>query len=326
MSENKKIIISVAFVCFFIIMCNFIDKNEAECKVIVNGQKTGISAEIKDGAPYLSIQDVGTICLASETICNTDKDTGTIKILNYKYSFQAGQKKYLLSGSDGYVEELQFTHIPYTKKKLYLPVEILADEFGAHIDWHKDKNNISIEFDIEYGTYYDIDKKMSCCVINYSTVHEPTLSQDYLVIYYHNGKRELLARFWRIDEIKVKDGICYVLARQYGFGEQLKIYAVDLREKNIVQLGDLDFVYNRPIITEYHGVCTLGVKSDLIYDWHIEADGVYIVGFSQKALYDDVIGDIELAKQTYGLWCLDKSGDGQRLVEKIPFTQEKTTE
>ena len=138
-----------------------------------------------------------------------------------------------------------------------------------------------------------------------------------MVVYYPDGHKELLAKGWNIDEIRINDDVCYFLQRDYGFGEQLKLYAVDLQTKKVIQLGNTDFIYNRPIVAEAPGFYVLGVLNDVTYDWHIEEDGIYIIGFSQKALADDVVDDIDLLKQTYGIWCVDKTDGTQRLIQKI---------
>jgi len=291
--------------------------NNANCKVYVNGNDVGIYALIKDDIPYLSIEDMGKICLANETAFDNEQQKAELKLLTTTYTFYANQTEYLTTSDNVNIEHNQLASAAFIEKNtLYLPADLLNQLYYAEIDWQGTDNKLSIKFDVSYGAFGEEDQ-IYCHAVRYGVPHEPTLSQDYLVAYYPDGRKALLAQGWHIDEIKIKDGVCYFLVMQRGFGEQLKLYAADLQTRKTIQLGDADFVYARPIIEDAPGFYVLGVHGDVAHAWHIEEDGVYIVGFSQKALGDDVVEDVDLAGQTYGIWCVDKRGNGQRLAQKL---------
>jgi len=293
--------------------------NNSNCKVFVNGSDIGVYAVIKDNIPYLSIEDMGTICLAHETIFNKEQEKAEVKLFDTICTFYADQTEYLTTYDDVHIEHNQLTSAAFIEKNtLYLTVDLLTQLYYAEIDWQNTDNKLSINFAVSYGAFGS-EGQIYCRAVRYGVPHEPTLSQDHLVVYYPNGLKALLARGWHIDEIKIDCGVCYFLVMQHGFGEQLHLYAVDLQTRKMIQLGDTDFVYARPIIEDVPGFYVLGGQDDMTYDWHIEEDGIYIVGFSQKALGDDFVEDIDLAEQTYGIWCVDKQGNGQRLVQELSF-------
>lgn len=290
---------------------------QSVCLVYINGESQPISAEIRDGVPYLSIEDIGTICLAHETVFNREQKTAEINLLEDTYLFYADKTDYVLNYANGQSVTGQLSYAPFLKgNNLYLPADALSQLFAAEIDLQEKENKLLIKFNVSYGAFAE-EGNIYCHALRYGIFQEPTLGQDYLVVYYPDGHKELLAKGWHIDEIKISDGVCYFLQREYGFGERLKLYAVDLQTKKIIQLGDADFIYNRPIVAESPGFYVLGVCDDVTYDWHIEEDGIYIIALSQKALADDVVEDIDLLKQTYGIWCVDKTDGTQRLVQKI---------
>lgn len=74
---------------------------QSVCLVYINGESQPISAEIRDGVPYLSIEDIGTICLARQTLFDREQKTAEINLLEDTYLFYADKTDYVLNYANG---------------------------------------------------------------------------------------------------------------------------------------------------------------------------------------------------------------------------------
>ena len=83
------------------------------CLVYINGEIQPILAEIRDGVPYLSIEDIGKICLAHETAFNEEQKTAKMIWLEDTYIFYADKTDYTLNHAKRQAVTEQLSSAPF---------------------------------------------------------------------------------------------------------------------------------------------------------------------------------------------------------------------
>ena len=127
---------------------------QSVCLVYINGESQPISAEIRDGVPYLSLEDIGTICLANETAFNKEQKTAKMILLEDTYIFYADKTDYILNYANGQAVTGQLSYATFLKgNNLYLPADALSQLFAAEIDWQEKENKLLIKFNVSYGAF-----------------------------------------------------------------------------------------------------------------------------------------------------------------------------
>ena len=305
------------------------------CTVTFNGADSGLVAYIENGVSFLPLRSIAELCFL-DIDWNDKSKCATVTIFDESTSLYLGQNRYYKTYSRGGSGEGALGAAPLVRNgHIYLPLRFISELCEANVNWNDKSRQIEISFPVVYQNgnwaYYNgvqtvlFDQLTDNVLLSRTKDKDthyvalrrgaPTMGTDYLWALYYDGTAERIAYEWSIGDIKVADNRCYFLAKQMGFGEKYKVHSVNLSTKMHLQLGDADFVYNAPILNK--DIYVLGTSKDLPYTWQITKDGVLIMGFSQKALTDDVVTDIELARQTYGIWLLDNDGNGQMLMQSI---------
>lgn len=329
----KKVLFVMMFLLVLVVLPGAANAaSDDTCEVLVNGDESGMVAYVQDGVSFLPLRELAELFFLDIDWDNAEKcATVTMRFANGDIvdtnKMYLGDKKYYVPRANGTVDSYDLDAAPLVRNgRVYLPLRFMSELCEGRVDWNEETGKIEVyclqfkngSWNTDIGDGRDIKARgEDDTIYTAARIGEPTMGHDNLWALYPDGRAERLNSAWIIPEVKVDDDTVYYLSWQMGFGEQYRIYAVDLNTKETAWLGDPEFIYNTPIVDK--GIYVLGSGKDLADPWQVTEDGVLAIGFSGEALADDVVEDVELARETYGLWLLDKDGKGQTLVKQLSF-------
>lgn len=316
----------IAFCLICLVFCFMPQAVRAEitatCPISFNGETGKLTAFIQNETAYLPLRDTVELCCVTIDWDNTKKQAVVSTGLDDTVFKLAGGKWYL----DG--KEMNERRVPLIRNnQLYLPLYSIQKLCEVNVNWNKEQQRIDVYFPFVYTAgqwqYYNRTKYIpvkksvgqeSCYMITH--MGEATTGTDYLWELKSNGQYRRLAADCQIADWQIKDGVCYYLAMQMGFGDKYCVYAVDLTDGKKTQLGNPDYVYH--ITVKKDGpLYVLTNYTNRPKDWRVESEGVLINGIAKAALSDDVVEDEELMQQTYGRYLLPLDGGEQTMLKAL---------
>ncbi len=294
----------------------------ATCPISFNGETGKLTAFIQNETAYLPLRDTIELCCVTIDWDNANKQATVSTGLDTTVFKLTGGKWYL----DG--KEMNESREPLIRNnQLYLPLYAIRNLCEVKVHWNREQQQIEVDFPFVYiagqwqyydGMKYTPIKKAAGQEACYRTVHlgEGTTGTDYLWELKSDGQCRRLAADWNITDWQIKDGVCYYLAMQMGFGDKYRVYAVDLTDGKKTQLGDPDYLYNITIKKDGPLYVLTGYTTQP-KDWRVKNEGVLINGIAEAALSDDVVEDEELMQQTYGRYLLPLDGGEQTMLKAL---------
>ncbi len=287
-----------------------------------NGETGKLTAFIKNDTAYLPLRDIIGLCFVEINWDNVNKQANVNTGLDSTV-FSLKNGVWYING-----QEMSGGRTPLIyNNQLYLPLYVMTELCEVKAYWYSGDKQIEVSFPVVYtngqwqysdGTAIELleqaDGKDVCCTV--LRQGEPTMGCDYLWALYANGEYRRLTSEWNIADWQIRDGVCYYLAKQMGFGDKFRVYAVDLTDGTKKQLGNPEYVYHITIkkAGSMFGLSNNGNQSK---DWQVTDEGVLINGISEAALSDEVVADEELMRQTYGRYLLPLDGGEQTMLEAL---------